>query len=338
MLSEIEMRLLQNNSKELAIDSIFLGGGTPSLIEPKQLEKIFSIISKFATIKSTSEITLESNPGTLTNSKLSGFKSVGINRLSIGVQSFNDDELGVLDRIHSAKEAENVVIEAYKSGYKNLSIDLIYAIPGQTLRSWSSTLNKAVKLPVNHISAYNLIYEEGTPLFDNSVNGKVQPASNDYESKLFYKTVHELGEAGFEQYEISNFAKAGAKCLHNLKYWRGEQYLGFGASACGCVSGVRYKNVPDVHKYISSLKENTLPEISSEILTNKQKRTELIFLGMRSEGVFLDYLLEPADFEKILNYIEMLLQMKLATLNKGILKLTTEGYAICDEISLNLIP
>lgn len=262
------------------IDSVFVGGGTPTSIADGFLDKIFNSIHKSFSLSSDAEWTVEANPKTLGREKLSLLRRLGVNRLSVGVQSFNDSELAAIGRIHTAREAEETIFEAGEY-FDNINIDLISALPGQNIESFRHTLKKAAALDVSHISCYSLILEEGTPLYSENLK-KPLPLPDEDEERLMYDTaVKFLAEEGFSRYEISNFAKNNRECRHNLKYWHCEEYLGLGLGAHSYADGARYYNTGNMAEYIAGRREG-----GREILTDEDMRAEFIMLAMRlDEGV-----------------------------------------------------
>ena len=245
--------------------TIFFGGGTPSLLEPLELERIIQKLQEHFRISSDCEFTLECNPGTVTLEKLRGYRSLGVNRLSFGVQSFDAEELKFLGRIHDAEQAREAVSLARKAGFDNVSIDLIFALPGQTESTLRHTLEEAIALETDHISSYNLIVEHGTPLYRLVKLGKVIELDADRAASLFSIVQDTLVSAGFEQYEISNYAKNPQKqAKHNLVYWDGfKDYVSFGPSAHEFVAGERAWNVSSLEEYGKSIRAGMLPIVSS---------------------------------------------------------------------------
>ena len=213
------------------IDTIFIGGGTPSILTPKQIEEVTKMCFDVFDVASDCEFTTEANPGTMDDDKIKAMLNGGINRISVGVQSFNDDELKKIGRIHDAKTAYNTICHLDKMGFQNINLDLMTALPSQTFESLKNTLNTAVSLPVKHISAYSLIIEDGTPIEKEYSKGLLDIPNEDTDREMYMHTVDFLGKNGFKQYEISNFAKDGYECRHNVKYWTGEEYIGLGTAA-----------------------------------------------------------------------------------------------------------
>ena len=232
------------------IDTVFIGGGTPSVLMAKQLDRLFCMVNSTFKIKNGAEFSIEVNPGTVNAEKIAAIKNGGVNRVSIGVQSFNDAELQAIGRIHSAAEAKNAVLDFYNAGFLNISIDIMTSLPKQTKESLMGTLKIAVELPVKHISAYSLILEEGTPIYADYKNGVFTPLSEDADRDMFAAAVKYLHENGFSRYEISNFAKDGYESCHNKKYWECREYIGIGLAAHSYMDKKRFYNTSELNKYL----------------------------------------------------------------------------------------
>ena len=327
--------------------SIYFGGGTPSLMEPKYLGEIISSLKFFYSISDDAEITMETNPGTVDKNKLEAFRKIGINRVSIGIQSFHNDELKFLTRIHNKETAIKTVHNAKEAGFDNISIDLIFNLPGQTKERWKSNLQTAVELPVKHISAYSLILERGTILNKMVLDGKVTIQDEDYDAELYELTIDFLTSNGFEQYEVSNFAKHGYECRHNNAYWRYREYLSFGPSAhsfvnlpTGKAGGTRWWNYSSLKHYITEIEKNGSAAASSEIIDDEMALNEYVMLALRSEGLDLHELYKKFGkswISRNLNYIKILDEKNLAIIEDDFIHLTKSGYALCDEILSKLL-
>jgi oxygen-independent coproporphyrinogen III oxidase len=340
LIKEIELRGEQLSGTLPPATSVFMGGGTPSLLSPKQAELIINTLTKYFSLDSSVEFTMECNPGTITLDSLRSYLSNGVNRFSFGVQSFNQSELTFLERIHSPEEAVSAVEIARKAGCENINIDLMFALPNQTFESYSTSLNKAISLSTDHISAYSLIYEEGTPLYAQLLKKEVTPSSEELDVMLFEYTMQTLAENGFKQYEISNFAKPDKECRHNQTYWRSEEYLSFGPSAHGYIHQTRYWNYRNLTRYLNELATDKLPLANHELLSKTDQMFERAFLELRSEGIRLE--LFQQDFG--INIIGVLGEEVGWWINEGYsindgtrLYLTPKGYTLCDELSLRLI-
>lgn len=262
----------------LYADTVYIGGGTPTALSTGAFERLLKRINSIFHIDNNAEFTVESNPATTDAEKYKMLKDNGVNRLSIGVQSFNDTELLSLSRIHSSKQAIESVYTAKESGFNNISIDLMEGIPGQSLKSLEHSLLKAVSLGVRHISVYSLILEEGTPFYKNPPD----LPSEDEERDMYRFTKEYLKSMGFEHYEISNYAEKGFESRHNIKYWTREPYYGFGAGAHSFYGGVRYENIKDIKGYISAANKLADSEAISEYLGEYER----FMLGFRLLGGF----------------------------------------------------
>lgn len=283
-----EIRRLGPKTDDCLVTSVFLGGGTPSLMPVDCLREIFEAMRENFRIVPDAEITMEINPGTLTG-ELLAFVSEEVNRVSLGVQSFHDKELSILGRIHTGLEAEHSVRLLQKTGISNINIDLMSSIPEQDVSSWKGNLKRAIALGVPHISAYSLIIEEGTPFFDMKKAGKLRLPDEEEERTMYHLTKEVLHKAGLEQYEISNYARPGFECRHNLKYWRRADYLGLGVGAASLFHHRRFRNTRNLSLYISESSDQKDLIRDEEILTEKDEMEEFMFLGLRlNEGVSED--------------------------------------------------
>lgn len=258
-------------------DTIYFGGGTPSLLPIDSVEKI---LSKFSYDKDT-EITIEVNPKTVDIKKLQEYRKLGINRLSIGIQTFDDDNLKVLGRIHNSQEAIEVYNMARECGFENISLDIMFSLPNQTLPMLQNDLEKLVNLKPNHISIYSLIWEEGTKLFRDLKSGKLKETDNDLEASMYEYIIEFLKSKDYIHYEISNFSKKDFESKHNSIYWENKNYLGVGLSAAGYLKNIRYKNFFYLKDYYDSLDKGTLPIDEKEILTEKDIEQYRYLVGFR---------------------------------------------------------
>lgn len=291
-------------------------------------------------IAQDAEITLETNPGTVDLKKLIEFKDSGINRISIGIQSFDEAELKFLTRIHDKETAIQTVYNAVKASFENISIDLIFNLPGQTKEKWKLNLNTAVSLPIKHISAYSLILEKGTILNKMVLDGKVTIQDEDYDADLYETTIEHLKDSGFIQYEVSNFAKPGYECIHNKAYWEHREYLGFGASAHSFMAGKRWWNFSSLKRYISEIEDKGHAVMNEEVLTEKQIHDEYVMLALRSGGIILNEYLSrfKGDWiNKNYDYFEVLKNQNFLKMDSSSIILTPKGYSVCDEILKNIL-
>jgi len=312
---------------QVEIKSVYIGGGTPTLLEIEHFEQIFSGISDLVKISNNAEITVEANPGTVTLEYLENLKFLGINRLSIGIQSFNGNILKNLNRKHSSQEAIQAVSLAQKAGFNNISVDLIYGLPGQSLKIWSETLNQAVSLDITHISAYGLKIENGTNFAKNLPQNM---PDEELSVQMYLEAINIFTGNGFEQYEISNFARTGCQSKHNLSYWRNEEYFGLGLAAHGYVDGGRYSNTSDFDEYI----RNPLKKASIHQVTKQEAVEEGIFLGLRLvEGINIQEFKVQYNFDLMKEYKNIIEKYTgFMEIKNGNLRLTTEGILISNEI------
>ena len=311
-----EIQSYQELSGEYEVQTIFLGGGTPSLLTPEQIEKIFTTIYHIFSVNENAEITMEMNPGTVAIEKLRAMKAAGVNRLSIGLQSAQNEELKMLGRIHTYEEFLETWRLTEQAGFKNRNIDLMSALPGQTMESYEDTLSKVLALEPEHISAYSLILEEGTVFYDWYEKGKLDRGawklpSEEEEYAMGELTIQRLAEAGMHRYEISNYAKSGKECRHNLGYWDRVEYLGIGAGSSSLIKGERFDHIRDRKVYIEKIRNGESILIDREILSVESQMEEFMYLGLRKiEGVsrtdFQNYFGKNVDdvYGKMLDKLE----------------------------------
>lgn len=320
--------------------SIYFGGGTPSLMQPFYISEIIDYIKEKFVVTYDVEVTLETNPGTVDKDKLKEFFNEGVNRLSIGIQSFHDDELKFLTRIHNSETAVGTVLNAKEAGFKNISLDLIFNLPRQSKQKWAENLNKAVSLPINHLSAYSLILEKGTILNKMVLDKKVILQDDDYDADLYEYTIDFLEDKNFHQYEVSNFCLPGFECRHNNAYWNYKDYLSFGTSAHSFIDGKRWWNFSSLKRYINEIERNHNAVAGFEYINYEKQLDEYIMLALRGNGLNLDELGKKFDENWIKNkydYIVQLRDQNLLNINNHFIRLTKRGYALCDEILKNLL-
>jgi oxygen-independent coproporphyrinogen-3 oxidase len=313
------------------IITIYIGGGTPSLLTPKQVEELLILFPK-----ASKEITLEANPNDVTEEKMRVFKEAGINRVSIGVQSFDDETLQRIGRTHSAKKALDAIEMTYKAGIENISIDLMYDLPEQTLTSWQKSLEQVEKLPISHLSLYNLTFEEGSSYFKHQK--KLLPLIPKEEDSLaMLEIAVERFEAfGFNRYEISAFARDGKVSNHNLGYWIGRPFLGLGPAAFSYTEGSRFQNVPHLARWFQKVSTGEDPTFFKETLTYPNNILELFAVRLRlMEGVdLLDF---PTLPEETLKTVEELVDQELLTKKDSIIQLSKRGTLFYDSIASAII-
>ena len=316
-----------------------MGGGTPSILEKNQITAIFDALRENFDVAEDAEITIEANPGTVTAEKLQAYKKCGINRISFGLQSTNNEELKLLGRIHTYEEFLESYQLARACGFNNINVDLISAIPKQTVASWEETLKKVIVLEPEHISAYSLIVEEGTPfakLYGEGCPGEHDLPSEEEERAIYYRTEELLEKAGYHRYEISNYAKKGKECRHNLGYWERKEYLGIGLGAASLINNTRYKNTDDLLYYMEHASDLSAIQENVEKLSLEEQMEEFMFLGLRKmEGVSVDEF--ENTFGKTMEecygeQIQSLVQQELLKQKNGRLLLTKQGIDVSNYV------
>ena len=323
------------------IKTIFLGGGTPTTLTVYQLERILKeCVSEF-TVASDAEITIEANPATIDIEQLKSIRQTGYNRISIGVQSFDKAELKLLDRAHGPEEIHSTVDRARKAGFDNLSLDLMFAVPNQSLSSWESNLNKALEKNPEHLSTYNLTIEQGTAFSKLQSNGKLIMPDDDHQLELYKRTIERLTKKGFHHYEISNFARRGKECKHNITYWENKNTLGLGAGASSYMNGTRFKNINLPAHYIRQVKEKKIAVEHSETLEPRQAMGETIMLGLRLlQGISIHQFEKRFQISFInlfRNIISALREKELVIIEKDYLRLSPKGLFWADSVILEFI-
>ncbi len=268
------------------VSSIFIGGGTPSVVEPRLLGRVLGFIKENYNVNPDAEITMELNPGTVNKEGLEEYKAMGINRLSMGLQAWQDRLLKIIGRIHTAKRFEESFFLAREAGFKNINVDLMLSLPSQTMEDVKETIEKVTALGPEHISAYSLIIEEGTPLKDMFDKGVYEEADEDTDRKMYHFACEMLEQKGYGRYEISNFAKKGFESRHNMLYWRTNEYKGFGLGASSYFNGERFHNTDNMEMYLNSSYDHNMIKEDTEKLTKEDKISEFMFMGMRmTKGV-----------------------------------------------------
>lgn len=319
--------------------TIYFGGGTPSLMEPEYLESIINKLHKHFRISADAEVTMETNPGTVSKEKLIAFRKAGINRVSIGIQSFHEDELRFMTRIHSSEQAQRTVREAAEAGFTNISADLIFNLPGQTKQKWQENLDTLFTLPVSHLSAYSLILERGTILNKLVLDKKVVLNDDDHDADLYEYTIDYITGKGFHQYEVSNFALPCYECIHNKLYWEYDDYLGLGTSAHSFMSGTRWWNISSLKLYLDAVREQGHPRAGSEVPDRQMQITEYIMLALRSGGLDISAFSSrfgDEEYTSRKHEFDLMQKEGFTVLSEGKIKLTPKGYAMCDELLTKL--
>lgn len=334
-----EMELRKTEISTVPLETIYFGGGTPSLLTANELGMIFDAIEQNFEIANNAEITLEANPDDLTNAKIRELKNSPVNRLSIGIQSFRDSDLKLMNRAHNANEAERSVKAAQDAGITNITADLIYGLPEQSIEDWRKNILQLIAMDVPHLSSYCLTVEPKTALADFVKKGKVRPAGEQTASDHFKVLVEETARAGFEHYEISNFAKEGFIAVHNSSYWKGEPYLGLGPSAHSFEGNTRRWNVANNTAYMKKILAGEIA-YESEQLSDRERFNEAIMLGLRAKwGVDLDKIRKQFGddvLKQLRENVQKHLEAKHVYLEGNILRLTQEGKFLSDGIASDL--
>lgn len=346
VLATAFIKILSSQIEKLPDDfnTIYIGGGTPSVLSKPLFLRLFKSLN--TKIKKASEVSIEANPESLDKAKIELFLDWGINRLSIGMQSLEDTKLKKLGRIHTSSKAVESVLLAKECGFNNISVDMIFGVWGQTLSSWENELKRIVKLPINHISTYALIYEKGTPLFKSLKERRIIPLDDTVVAEMYELTMSYLSKQGFIQYEVSNFAKKGFACKHNLIYWDNGYYLGLGPSAASFDGKVRSKNVSGVIKYIDIVANEQSPFEFQEKLSDKKFAQETAALKIRTKkGIDFSWFDERTGFDFVELYKDELGEL----INKGLLRYKTKkskeagvylsrrGFLFADTASSSLL-
>lgn len=318
------------------LKTVFFGGGTPTTLSENCFHDIFERIRKNFTIDPSAEITVEANPGTLTERKVTSLVGQGVNRLSLGVQSFQNEELKTLGRIHDADEAIRSAEMICAAGIENFSLDLIYGIPGQNMQTWQHTLQQAVALSPKHISAYELTPEPGTQLKRSLDAGELTMPGEELILGMADLAIDHLAASGYEQYEISNYARPGYRCGHNMNYWGRGDYLAAGAGAHGFIRGFRTSNTRDIRDYIGKLQLNIIPEVGKTEISCEDALKEFIFLGLRkTEGIRLS---DAADLElRLPEAGTAMIRDGFAEVTETHFRLTGKGRYIANTLIVQLL-
>lgn len=345
-----EIKLSKNRMKGYLVDTVFIGGGTPSILEEKYIDRIMEVLRENCNMDENAEITIECNPGTVDKNKLNSFRRAGINRISFGLQSANDDELRSIGRIHNFSQFQESFSFAREVGFDNINVDIMSALPNQTVEAYTKTLEKVLELNPEHISAYSLIVEDGTPLYyrvkEAGGRGISILPDEDSEREMYYQTEKILQQNHYERYEISNYARNGFACKHNIGYWKRREYLGFGIGAASLYKGKRFNNVADIQNYIDTfgfIKKAEIPEVlltkveeNLHCLSKKEQMEEFMFLGLRMmEGISIQEFERQfgAPFTSIYGkVVERFIGKGLLEKKKGYVRLTKRGIDISNYV------
>jgi oxygen-independent coproporphyrinogen-3 oxidase len=338
---EIQLRAGSIGPDGSVFSTVYFGGGTPSLLDPRAIGGLLDTLAKHLVISGDAEISMECNPGTVNAGRLAGYRAAGINRLSIGVQSFDDADLRFLGRIHSAGDARATVELARESGFENTSLDLMFAIPRQSMQTWLRNLEISVDLGVPHLSCYSLTVEPSTPLGKMVESDPGLLPSKETDGEMYEHTMSYLEAAGYRHYEVSNYSRPGFECRHHQGYWTQEDYIGIGPSACGTWKSLRTWNVCDVEAYIAMLSDGRIPAGRSEAIDEPMRLREHVFLALRSEGLSMDTLQSRFGMDLMKEkggIINAMLQAGYLSMRSRAISLTRKGFVLCDEVCQRLMP
>lgn len=336
-----EIRHYTDEMKYYIVHTIFIGGGTPSVVNEKYISEILEECRAQYKISDTCEISIESNPGTLNMEKLKAYRDCGINRISIGLQAYQDKLLEYLGRCHSSSDFVDSVKKAKEAGFDNINADVIFGIPGQTLEDWKQTLDKLISLDVSHISAYSLKIEEGTKFGVMEESGSLVPVEDELDREMYHFAQDYLLKNGYNQYEISNFAKTGFECKHNMTYWKCIDYLGLGAGAHSYLQGIRFYNESTIEEYISCLNRGEKPVEERFALEFTDRMSEYMFLGLRLikgiNGAEFKELFNQNMFEKYAANFDKLEKQKLIQIEGDNVKLTRLGLDLANQVFVEFV-
>lgn len=329
------------DSEEIKVKSIYIGGGTPSLLPSRYICQIINECMKCYNVTENAEITIEANPGTITREKFKAYKKAGINRLSIGLQAWQNRLLKDIGRIHTAEDFANNLYMAREAGFVNISADLIFGLPGQSLDEWEETLEKVTNEGIEHLSCYDLKIEEGTVLENKVREGKIRPIEDELDRDMYHMATKKLKNKGFRHYEISNFSKPGYESKHNLIYWKGEEYIGLGAGAHSYFKSKRYNNIekPEDYVYNISIGKSTIENIQN--ITEKDKISEYLILGLRLiDGISVKEFKNKFSkelFELYGENIDILIERGLLCFLRERIKLTPLGLDLANQVFVEFI-
>ncbi len=323
------------------LHTVFIGGGTPSILSADALAQLLADIHQHFQTTPDTEITVECNPGTVDSEKLKVMRDNGVNRLSFGLQAMQDETLKQLGRIHTVAEFRQSYRLAREEGFENINIDLIFALPEQTMEAWHHTLNETISLEPNHISAYNLVMEETTPFYEWWQAGELHLPTEDTEADMFQYTIDTLSAHGYVHYEICNFAKPDHFARHNLVYWNNQPCIGLGVGACGYVNGMRYTNIRGIAPYINKLSQHHKPIADTERMTGHAEKAETLMLALRKrEGISLDAYRDRFDEEIEVafgNILKKWIDLQLLERTATHLCLTPRGLFLANEVFVELM-
>ena len=314
-----------------APETVFIGGGTPTALSVSQLERLFAGLERHLDLSNVAEFTIEMNPATVTKGKAGLLRAHGVNRVSMGVQSWDPDLLKVLGRVHDAAQVRASFSILRAAGYDNLNLDLIYGVPGQAITQWEESIRQTIDLGPEHISAYCLTYEEDTEYFERMARGEFREDA-DQDAGFFERGAALLSAAGYAQYEISNYARPGRVCRHNLAYWEGADYLGLGPSAWSTIGERRWQNVPDTAAYVRAMQAGVRPISNEEILPAATRESEKIAFGLRMNAG-----IDPSKLSANPQLVTSLREEGLLEDHGPRVRLTPRGRLLADEIAAELM-
>lgn len=335
-LEAIRLSIESTEEPNIVVPTIFFGGGTPSFPDPELVVRILDAVRARFRVLPDAEISVEVNPGTVDRARYLLLKQAGFNRLSMGVQAFDDGLLKALGRIHTAAEALRSYETARQAGFENVSIDLMFALPDQTLRQWQKTLRVAISLQPEHISCYALTVEPGTPFFKMYQQGRLNLPDEETDLRMYQYTIRALTRAGYEHYEISNFAKPGYRCRHNMVYWRNEEYLGFGPGAVSYRRGVRWKTISNPRRYVQAVRSSASLVEEEERLDADASLGETLMLMLRlRDGVDVRMVEERYGVNLIQRYarqVDKLRRLRLLAVTPDYWRITAKGLPVTNSI------
>lgn len=334
-----EIAAISSIDRAVPVDSIYFGGGTPSLLQSAQIGLLLDAIASRFSLTGDAEITMEVNPATVDGKAWPAYKHAGINRISLGLQSLHNNELAVLGRIHSARTARETILALSAAGFDNISFDLIYGIPGQTMAAWMQTLREAAGYSPQHVSMYLLQLDAHVPLAESIVCGKLALPGEEIIETMYYQGIDYLQQQGLVQYEISNLASPGYACRHNLRYWQCGEYLGIGAAAVSCRGGRRWMNAADLQVYMSG--GSQAPQVILEDMDPRQQAAEAIILGLRlRKGINIEAFSRRFGFDIMQHHQELvqrLISSRLLELEHGWLRLTKRGFLLSNQVLCHFV-
>jgi oxygen-independent coproporphyrinogen-3 oxidase len=336
-----ELNIYAETLKDCSINTVFIGGGTPSYVNAQYICATLECCREGFSLHQDAEISIETNPGTLTREKLSSYKASGINRLSIGLQAWQDRLLRSMGRIHSTSDFIENFSLAKESGFNNINVDLIFGLPSQTISDWDESLSNVIKLGATHLSCYGLKIEDGTIFGNRLKEGQLEQVDDELDRDMYYLAIEKLFQNGFRHYEISNFAKDGCECRHNMTYWKAEEYLGVGAGAHSYLNGQRFNNRCGIEEYISIVSGNELPIENVERIDVVASMSEFMILGLRLiEGISLSEF--KSTFERDVydvygKQIDSLLKKGLVLCDGDRLRLTQTGLDLANMVFIEFL-